>query len=169
MVRRREASGDFMRTLAGALFAAALSSAALVPAAVAQTPATAPAAAQEGRTSAGASFTLPIGWTQRVSGPLVVLSPPETDTHLAIVDVPQAADAKAAVAAGWKLYRGGESHAFKLLSPLPARNGWDEQAVVQYETSPSEHLAIQGIARRKGSGWTVVILDGSESTAEKRS
>jgi CubicO group peptidase (beta-lactamase class C family) len=159
-----------MRTLAGALFAAALSSAACASAALAQSPpAAAPAPAQEGHTQAGASFSLPPGWTQRVSGALVVLSPPESDTHLAIVDVPQAADAKAAVAAGWKAYRGGESHAFKLLTPLPARNGWDEQAVVQYETSPSEHLAIQGIARRKGSGWTVVLLDGSESTVEKRS
>ena len=116
-----------------------------------------------------ASFSIPPGWTQQVSGGLVVLNPPESDTHLAIVDVPQAADAESAIAAGWKAYRGGESHAFKLLTPLPPRNGWDEQAVVQYETSPSEHLAIQGIARRKGSGWTVLILDGSESTVEKRS
>jgi CubicO group peptidase (beta-lactamase class C family) len=154
-----------MRTLAAALFATALSSAALVPAAVAQTP----AAAQEGRTGAGASFSLPPGWTRHGSAGVVVLDPPESDTHLAIVDVPAAADAKAAVAAGWKLYRGGETHPFKLLTPLPARNGWDEQAVVQYETSPSEHVAVQGIARRKGTAWTVVILDGSEATAEKRS
>jgi len=130
-----------MRTLAGALLAAVLSSTALVPAAMAQTPpSAAPASAQESRTPAGASFSIPPGWTQQVSGGLVVLNPPESDTRLAIVDVPQAADAKAAIAAGWKVYRGGESHAFKLLTPLPPRNGWDEQAVVQYETSPSEHL-----------------------------
>jgi CubicO group peptidase (beta-lactamase class C family) len=158
-----------MRTLAGALLAAALSSTALVPVAMAQTPAAAPPAAEAGRTGAGASFSVPPGWTQKASAAVVVLNPPESDTHLAIVDVPQAADAKAAVAAGWKAYRGGETHPFKLLTPLPARNGWDEQAVVQYETSPSEHVAVQGIARRKGTGWTVVILDGSEATVEKRS
>ena len=130
---------------------------------------TAPPPVQASHTSAGASFSIPPSWSQRASSSLIVLDAPENDAHLAIVDVAQAADARAAAISAWKLYRsGGESHAFKLLTSLPARNGWDEQALVQYETSPNEHLVIFDRVYRKATGWTVAILDGNESTLEKR-
>src|SRR5215472_12990926 len=137
----------------------------------AQTPNPSPAApaATTGRTSAGATFSLPPGWTQRnVSSAVIVLDAPENDAHLAIVDITKAADARAAVKSAWQLYRGGESHAFKLLTSLPARNGWEELANVDYETSPNEHLAVFTRASRKGADWTVTILDGNEGTVEKR-
>src|ERR1041384_5039328 len=46
-------------------------------------------------TQAGASFTAPAAWTLSREGNRVVLTPPETDSHLAIVDV-KAADAASA-------------------------------------------------------------------------
>jgi hypothetical protein len=49
-------------------------------------------------TSSGATFTAPAGWAIEAKGPLVVLTPPEGDSHLALVDV-EAKDADAAVAA----------------------------------------------------------------------
>src|SRR4030095_16804526 len=51
-------------------------------------------------TPGGATFTVPTGWSIATGKSLVILEPPETDTHIAIVDT-QAADAKAAVAAAW--------------------------------------------------------------------
>jgi CubicO group peptidase (beta-lactamase class C family) len=134
----------------------------------AQTPASAMSPAQAGHTGAGATFSIPSGWSQHTSGPAIVLDPPENDTHLAIVDIAQAQDARAAAAAAWKAYRGGETHAFKLLTTEPGRNGWEEQADVSYETSPNEHLVNFAIVLRKGTGWTVAVLDGSEGTFEKR-
>ena len=128
-----------------------------------------PPLAQAGHTSAGATFSIPPGWSQRnASSSVIVLDAPENDAHLVIVDVAQAADARAAVLAAWKLYRGGETHAFKLLTALPARNGWEEAANVDYETSPNEHLVVFSRASRKGTVWTVTILDGNEGTVEKR-
>jgi CubicO group peptidase (beta-lactamase class C family) len=127
-----------------------------------------PTSDHSSKTPAGATFTVPAGWAEHARGPVVIVDPPETDFHVAIVDVGQAHDAKSAAAAAWKLYRGGESHPFKLLLTAPARDGWDEQAVINYETSPNEHVAIASIARRKGSAWNVEIIDGSVSTAEKR-
>ena len=65
----------------------------------AQTPNPSPAApaATTGRTSAGATFSLPSGWTERnVSSAVIVLDAPENDAHLAIVDITKAADARAA-------------------------------------------------------------------------
>ena len=115
-----------------------------------------------------ATFTVPDGWTEQAKGPVVILSPPESDLHVAIVDVPRAMDAKSAAAAAWELYRAGTAHPFKLLTNDPPRNGWDEEAVISYETSPNEHLFLRTVARRKASSWNVTIIDGSESTFEKR-
>ena len=49
-------------------------------------------------TPAGATFTAAAGWTLRSEANTVVLTPPEPDSHLAIVDV-KAADAAAALSA----------------------------------------------------------------------
>lgn len=121
-----------------------------------------------GTAPGGGTFIVPTNWRSSSAGRVLTLSPPEADLHIAIVDVGTAADAKTAASAAWELYRPGAAHPFKLLTVRPPRNGWDEQAVLDYETSPNEHLAVQAITRRRGSAWTVVILDGSESTAEKR-
>ncbi len=54
-------------------------------------------------TAAGATFTVPAGWSITTEKNLVLLEPPETDTHIALVDS-DAADARSAVAAGWAAY-----------------------------------------------------------------
>jgi hypothetical protein len=48
----------------------------------------------------GATFTVPAGWSLEVGKNVVLLTPPETDTHVAIFDA-QAPDAAAAVKAAW--------------------------------------------------------------------
>jgi CubicO group peptidase (beta-lactamase class C family) len=119
-------------------------------------------------TPGGAQFTVPAGWSVAITGSnLVLLSPPEADTHLAIVDS-QAADAKSAVAAAWAAYRADAKRPIKLMTPRPAREGWEERQVFEYETSPNERAVVEAIAERAGTSWTVMILDGSEPTVEKR-
>jgi CubicO group peptidase (beta-lactamase class C family) len=118
-------------------------------------------------TAAGATFTVPAGWAIVTGKNLVALEPPESDTHVAIVDT-DAADARAAVAAAWAAYKPEAKRPLKLVTPRPARNGWEERQVFDYETSPNERAVVQAIASRAGSAWTVVILDGSEPTFEKR-
>ena len=51
-------------------------------------------------TPGGATFTVPAGWSMATGKDLVILNPPETDTHIAIFDS-VATDAKSAVAAAW--------------------------------------------------------------------
>src|SRR5438034_8421068 len=55
-------------------------------------------------TPAGATYSAPAGWSIRSGPSMVVLEPPETDSHLAIVDV-RAVDAAGAVTAAWSAYR----------------------------------------------------------------
>jgi len=118
-------------------------------------------------TPGGATFTAPPGWSLRNEGNTVVLTPPETDSHLAIVEV-KAADAPSAVAAAWPGYQPGFKRPLKLMTPSPARDGWDERKNFDYETSPNERAIVQALARRAGANWTVVLLDGKEPTIEKR-
>jgi CubicO group peptidase (beta-lactamase class C family) len=119
-------------------------------------------------TSAGATFKVPSGWSIETGKELVVLTPPETDTHIVIVDS-QAADAKAAVAAAWAAYKPEFKRPVKLVTPRPAREGWEERQVFDYETSPNERAVVQTQALRAGKLWTVVILEGTDPTVEKRS
>jgi CubicO group peptidase (beta-lactamase class C family) len=119
-------------------------------------------------TSAGATFKVPAGWSIETRKELVILTPPETDTHIAIVDS-QAADAKAAVAAAWAAYKPESKRPIKLVTPRPPREGWDERQAFDYETSPNERAAVQALALRAGNRWTVIILDGTDPTVEKRS
>jgi CubicO group peptidase (beta-lactamase class C family) len=119
-------------------------------------------------TPVGATFKIPAGWSIATGKNLVILEPPETDTHIAIVDS-RAADANSAVAAGWAGYKPEATRPLKLVTPRPAREGWDERQVFDYETSPNERAVVQAVALRAGSTWTVVILDGTDPTVEKRS
>ena len=119
------------------------------------------------QTPGGATFTVPGGWSIDSGKRLVVLTPPEGDTHFAIFDS-QAADAKAAVAAAWAAYKPDANRPLKLVTPQAARDGWDERQAFNYETSPNEKNVVVAFAERAGSAWTVLILDGSQSTTEKR-
>jgi CubicO group peptidase (beta-lactamase class C family) len=118
-------------------------------------------------TPAGATFTAPAGWTMTTKGPSVVLDAPEGDTHLVIVDV-TAKDADAAVAAGWAAYKPDFKRPLKISLPQAPRDGWEERKAYQYETSPNERVVVSAFAWRAGDAWTVVIIDGTEPTMEKR-
>ena len=74
----------------------------------------------------------------------IVLTPPEPDSHLAIVDV-KAADAASAVSAAWSAYRPDFKRPVKLMTPSPARDGWEERKNFDYETSPNERAVLQAL------------------------
>ena len=118
-------------------------------------------------TPAGTTFTVPAGWTMTTTGSLVVLDPPEPDSHVAIGDV-TAKDADAAVAAGWAAYKPGFNRSLRISLPQAPRNGWEERKAFQYETSPNERAVVSAYAWRAGDAWTVVLIDGTEPTFEKR-
>lgn len=118
--------------------------------------------------ASGPSFNAPREWSAAKAAGRVVLTAPEGDLHVAVVDAGKAADSKAAVLAAWRLYRPGDTHRLKVVAPEAARQGWDEEGFFDYETSPNEHVSIQAVAYREAAQWTVLILDGSQSTMDKR-
>jgi len=128
----------------------------------------APASATPAAT-APTTFTMPPAWSRSQPHPQVtLLTAPEGNYGIAIVEVGKAADAKAAAAAAWRAYRPAGERTVKLVTDRAARNGWDEIKVIDYETSPNEHMEVQALPRRFGDHWTVAILEGSEATGEKR-
>jgi CubicO group peptidase (beta-lactamase class C family) len=119
-------------------------------------------------TPVGTTVTEPKDWTAAAEAKGVVLTAPEGDLRIGVIDVGPAADAKSAAEAAWSVFRPAGHPPFKLAEPLVAREGWEERAAVAYETSPNEHRDAEAIALRKGTAWTVIVIDGSEGTTEKR-
>src|ERR1700681_4378136 len=97
------------------------------------------------KTASGAVFTAPISWT--VAG---------GDTG------------RDAAARAWLAYQASFKRPVLRANDLPSRDGWDAITIVNYETSPSEHLAVQAFALRKGTTWTVLLFEGNAATFEKR-
>jgi CubicO group peptidase (beta-lactamase class C family) len=139
-------------------WALAAASAAAAPLAV-DTPST---------TAWGVAFTAPTGWSLTTSPGEAVLTAPEGDARLGVVDGGAAKDAAAAVAAAWKIFDPDEHHALKVTSPRPGREGWDGSTMFEYETSPTEHRLVEAVAYQKGASWTVLMISGGEATFEKR-
>src|SRR6516162_7973279 len=84
----------------------------------------------------GATFTVPAGWSIETGKDLVVLTPPETDSHVAVFDAGPAADAKTATSGAWLAYKGKETHPVKLVTANAPKDGWEERQSIEYETSP---------------------------------
>ncbi len=120
------------------------------------------------KTPAGVTVTAPGGWTSASGATFVELTAPEGDMRLAVVDVATAGDARAATLAAWQAWRPAQTRTPKLVTARPPRNGWEERQVLDYEVSPNEKRVLIAMALRKGTGWTVMLADGSEATAEKR-
>src|SRR5689334_3430683 len=77
-------------------------------------------------TPGGVSFTAPVDWTLTKRDDMALLVSPEGDVKLAIVDV-EAPDAKAAVEKAWAVYRPESKRPIRLVTPQPAREGWEER------------------------------------------
>lgn len=121
------------------------------------------------KTTSGATFTLPTEWSMQSHGPVTVVTAPEGDTHIAIVDVGNAPDAAQAVAQAWHLYDPSMHRPLQISTPGAPRAGWDEIQNFAYLTSPNEHMAVEATAMRAGHAWTVAIIEGSDATLDKRS
>lgn len=116
----------------------------------------------------GTTFQAPDAWTVKTLPRQIVLSAPEGNLQMAIVDVGSATDAVHAVRSAWAAFRNDEHHTLKVSTPQAAEEGWDEEEGFEYETSPNEHLVVGASAYRAGKTWTVFLVDGNEATAEKR-
>ncbi|WP_426165695.1 serine hydrolase domain-containing protein [Sandarakinorhabdus sp. DWP1-3-1] len=135
-----------------------------------------PAAAQtvatvdtQGRTPAGVQYVQPKDWSAVTAGKALAFVAPEGDLKLTVVAVGAAADARAAAEAAWRVVRPAAVPSPRLVTAAAPGEGWDERAGLGYETAPSERAVRSALALRKGTDWTVLVVDGAAGTAAKRS
>jgi CubicO group peptidase (beta-lactamase class C family) len=126
-------------------------------------------AADTPQTFAGVNFTVPKEWSAQQKGAFVILTPPESNAQLVIVHVGAAANAQAAIAQAWQAVQPGFARKQLLTTAAPPRQGWDEITTVDYLTTPDEHAVVQAAAMRAKDQWTVVLVNGSAATFDKRS
>jgi len=119
------------------------------------------------QTVAGTTFIAPADWTYAVRGPATILTAPEGDSRIALVDV-GAPSADSAVALAWAAYLPGHTWPLKVVTPEPDQDGWSERSDYTYQTSPNEKRGVGLLVQRAGNVWTVVVYDMSDATGEKR-
>jgi CubicO group peptidase (beta-lactamase class C family) len=121
-------------------------------------------------TTEGAQFIAPAGWVFQRRGAMTVLTPPEGDSHIALIDVPvkNAPGADAAVAAAWALYKPDFKWSLELVTPAPDHDGWSMIREYEYRTSPNERRDVSVGTQLAHEVWTVVIYDMRQDVSEKR-
>lgn len=100
-------------------------------------------------TPAGATFTAPAGWTIETRANMVLLTPPEGDSDVAIVDV-QAGNADDAVAAAWEAYEPDFERPLEIALPQAAENGWEQRC--RQRPASGRRWSPARSARPPGSG-----------------
>ncbi|MFT7775444.1 serine hydrolase domain-containing protein [Roseateles sp.] len=129
-------------------------------------------AANADTTSTGHSYSPPEAFVASGGGAVLKFTAPEGDASIYSIDLASAKDAADAVAQAWAMAQPGFKRTLRLATLRPARNGWLDQQVFEYETSPNEKLSIQAVARRASTGdgkaWVVQLLQASDATLEKR-
>ncbi|HEY9091833.1 MAG TPA: serine hydrolase domain-containing protein [Parasphingorhabdus sp.] len=135
-----------------------------------QAPAYADAPGQESSESSGASYAQPEDWTTQIQGSATIFTSPEKNLNLAVVDIAAAPDARTAATKAWSAYKTDmEERGVRLVTKNAPGDGWDERVSITYETSPNEKKVVSALAMRKDNAWTVMIIDGADATANKRS
>ncbi len=118
-------------------------------------------------TVSGNTFIAPAGWTLTVRGPATILTAPEGDSHIALVDV-QGESADDAVAKAWAAYKPEMKWPLKVATEASDREGWTRIRNYQYETAPNERRVVAVIARFANDMWTVSIYDMASAVGETR-
>jgi CubicO group peptidase (beta-lactamase class C family) len=127
------------------------------------------AADTPGQFASGVQYVQPKDWTASRQGAALVFTSPEGDLRIMVAEIGAASDAADAAAKAWALVRPGAAPTLRTSTAAPPADGWEERVGFAYDTLPTERVARSATALRKGSAWTVLIIDGSAGTAAKRS
>lgn len=117
-------------------------------------------------TVAGNPFTAAADWSVSVKGAATIITPPEGDSNLVLVDV-EADDAESAVAAAWAAYK-DHDWPLKVVDEQADQDGWSRQKRFEYQTSPNEKRFVVAGAMFANEMWTVWIYDMANDVGNKR-
>jgi CubicO group peptidase (beta-lactamase class C family) len=98
---------------------------------------------------------------------MITATAPEGDTHVVVLDE-KAPDAATAVSRAWTTYKPSFARPLRESMNIPDQDGWTGGKQFEYEISPNEKATVFAAAYRAGDNWTVMLVDGSRATFEKR-
>ncbi|MDJ0765405.1 MAG: serine hydrolase domain-containing protein [Myxococcota bacterium] len=115
----------------------------------------------------GNAFIAPKGWRMMIRGPATMLTPPEGDSTIALIDL-HATTAKKAVEKAWKIYKPDAKWPLLTVNKAPDSDGWEDRSSYTYQTSPNEKRYVIADIQRANDVWTVVIVDMASAVLGKR-
>lgn len=115
-----------------------------------------------------ATIGVPAGWAQSNAGTATVLTAPEGNLTIAILQISGAANGDDAVSRAWAQFMPAFARPVRLAEDQPGRDGWDSVRNISYDIPPAEKQISLGVAFKKGENYTVVLVDGALATLAKR-
>ncbi|HOX47258.1 MAG TPA: serine hydrolase domain-containing protein [Myxococcota bacterium] len=115
----------------------------------------------------GATFLASRGWRAGLEPDAAVLRDPEGELQVAVVEV-QGGDADDALERAWARVSPDFDRPPQSRLRPPPRDGWEEILQVDYGARPEERRALVAVARRAGTRWFVVLMDGPQAALDRR-
>jgi CubicO group peptidase (beta-lactamase class C family) len=115
----------------------------------------------------GNTFIAPVGWKIGTRDTLTVLTAPDSNSRIGLFDT-TAPTAEAARDAAWKAFKPDAKWSLLTSRADPARNGWSNGQVYEYQTSPNEKRVVQVAASFANERWLVLVIDFDQGIADKR-
>lgn len=119
------------------------------------------------KTPRGTTFILPKGWTQRVEGDAVFVSPPEADSGRIVIVDAETNDADAAVADAWKRLQATPK--FVVATDSAPEDGWEQRRFYDYDVPANAKRFLVAAVFRDDQALTAVAVDMDQAVLEKRS
>jgi CubicO group peptidase (beta-lactamase class C family) len=118
-------------------------------------------------TEFGHTFRAPARFSHQRTGAVTKLVAPEGDLTLTLVET-EALGGAAAIAAAWTKAGTVRTRPVLTARGYPAKHGFDAGHDVEYATTPNERMMVLATARGRGNQWVVTLIEGSNSTIERR-
>ncbi|MFA3792566.1 serine hydrolase domain-containing protein [Aliiglaciecola sp. SL4] len=117
----------------------------------------------------GATYDAPENWTEDKGTELIKYTAPEDDSFMVITVVKGANDAAQAALQAWHKVSPDFAREVRFINDEVAKNGWQQQTFIEYESVISEERAFFALVLRKDSDWHIVLVDSSLAVLGKRS
>jgi len=112
---------------------------------------------------------LPDGCTVVYSGDLLTVMGPESDLQLSFLARPVVVDIADLICRLWREVKPGFDISILQKVEMPAKNGWDREIHIAYDTPESESRIVFAIARLHGSRAYITLIDGTKGGFSRRS
>lgn len=111
---------------------------------------------------------LPNGWTLVNPGDLLTVVGPESDLQLSFLSRPAVEDIADLLRRVWREVKPGFNIPILQKVELPAKDGWDGEIDIVYDTSESESRIVFAITRLLGSRVYITLIDGTKAGFSRR-